>query len=209
MYKDFPMINIKRELPRGYFGSNCYVIESSGEWAVVDPSIDFAVIAKKYPDILDGLKYILLTHAHFDHIYALGTWPTQKAEVIVGQGDADMLSDPVKNCYLGFLGVRGGYFGKYTSVSDQDKLPLGDTFIEAIETPGHTPGGVCFKIDDATFVGDTIFKDGGYGRCDLPGGDESALWDSIFKLFSKNMFGKFYPGHGAPDTFENSIKYFK
>ena len=203
------MINIKRELPKGYFGANCYLIECQGEWAAVDPSVDFSVLCKKHPELLEGLRYILLTHAHFDHIYALGTWPTSAAKVIVGLGDAEALSDPVKNCYLGFLGVRGGYFGKYTTASEGDKFPFGDTFIEIIETPGHTPGGLSYKIEDAIFVGDTVFKDGGYGRCDLPGGDETALWDSIFKLFSKNMFGRFYPGHGAPDTFENSIKYFK
>lgn len=203
------MINIKRVLPKGYFGSNCYLIESQGDFAVVDPSVDFSVIKEKHPEIADGLKYILLTHAHFDHIYGIGSWPTAQAPVIVGSGDAAMLADPVKNCYLGFLGVHSGYYGKYTEVRDGDKLPLGDTFIEVIETPGHTPGGLSFKIDDSIFVGDTLFKDGGYGRCDLPGGDETALWNSIFKLFSQNMFGTFYPGHGAKDTFENSINYFK
>ncbi len=201
-------MNIHTLYPRGYFGSNCYLIEDNDSWAVIDPSVYYRVAQKEYPEMEGKIKYILLTHAHFDHIYAIDSWVQECDKVIIGEGDLPALADPVLNCFQGFLGVRGGYFGTATAVRDGDMLKLGTQTIRVISTPGHTPGGVSYKIGDATFVGDTIFEGGGYGRTDLPGGDEDELWSSIFKLFSQNMIGKFYPGHGAPDAFENAIKYF-
>ena len=201
-------MNIYTLYPRGYFASNCYLIEDNGSWAVVDPSVDFTEAIKKHPDLEGNLKYILITHAHFDHIYAIDSWVAECDRVIVGERDLKALSDPILNCYQGFLGVSSGYYGAAIGVDDGYIIKLGEEDIHVITTPGHTPGGLSFKICDTIFVGDTLFSGGGYGRCDLPGGNLDELWESIFKLFSKNMIGKFYPGHGKPDTFENSIKYF-
>lgn len=203
------MLNIYTICPTDYFGSNCYLIESGGRWAVIDPSVSYQKACRKYPEIADKVDYIFLTHAHFDHIYAIDTWLDVCNDVRVGRGDAMMLSDPTLNCYLGFLGIKGGYYGNFSVVSDNDTIKFGDTVVKVTETPGHTLGSVCYSISGAVFTGDTLFSGGGYGRCDLPSGDEDTLWQSLFKLFSKNMVGKFYPGHGFPDTFENSIKYFK
>lgn len=203
------MINIYTMTPKDRFGSNCYLVEDNGEFAVIDPSVSYIQALSKYPEIKGNVKFILLTHGHFDHILELDSWSAICERIIIGSKDAPMLKDPHKNCYLGFLGIRGGYFGKVEEAQDGDVFHLGTTTLSVIATPGHTEGSVSYKIDNATFVGDTLFAGGGYGRCDLPSGDSDALWQSIFKLFSQNMFGKFYPGHGEPDTFENSIHYFK
>ncbi|MBR7117229.1 MAG: MBL fold metallo-hydrolase [Clostridia bacterium] len=203
------MLKIHTLFPRGYFGANCYLVNSQDEWAVIDPSVSMEEAVKAYPEAEGKIKYILITHAHFDHICNIDSWCKDGAIVIVGELDAPALSDPQTNCYLGFLGVRGGYFGEYTTVREGDTLTLGDENFSVVFTPGHTKGGVCYKFRQGIFVGDTLFADGGYGRCDLPGGNEDDLWSSIFKLFSENMIGRFYPGHGNCDTFENSINYFK
>lgn len=202
------MLHIFKLVPNGYFGSNCYIIESGGEWAVVDPSVEYSVAVRSYPSLVGNLKYILLTHAHFDHIYAIDSWQPENAVVKVGVNDALALSDPNLNCYLGFLGVRDGYFGKYETVDDGDRIILGKEEIEVISTPGHTRGGVSYKCANDVFVGDTLFAEGGYGRCDLPGGDSAELDKSLFKLFSRMPVGRFYPGHGDSATFEDTIKYF-
>ena len=200
------MLTVYTICPTDYFGSNCYLIGSSDSWAVIDPSISYSRACAKYPEIEGKIKYILLTHGHFDHICEIDSWTDACKDVMIGSEDGKMLSDSSLNCYLGFLGIDGGYHGEYTSLTDGDIIKLGEEEISVVTTPGHTPGSVCYKASDAVFTGDTLFSNGGYGRCDLPGGDIDALWDSLFKLFSQNMLGKFYPGHGFPDSFENSIK---
>ncbi len=190
------------------FASNCYLIEIAGEWAVVDPSVEYEEALNKFPGLQNNLKLILVTHAHFDHIYAIKEWARHASSLIVGERDASALGDSYRNCYLGFLGIDDGYYGGYKSVADGDRLILGGEEIEVISTPGHTPGSVSYKIGNDLFVGDTLFAGGGYGRCDLPGGDGEELEKSLFKLFSKMLIGKFYPGHGPESTFEDAIKYF-
>lgn len=190
------------------FLSNCYLIESKGEWAVIDPSIDYLEAIRSYPELQGRLKFILLTHAHFDHIYAINSWLCEHAPVMVGADDAAALSDARVNCFLGFLGIDDGYYGEYHALSDGDTLTLGDVSIEVISTPGHTQGSVCYKIGTDIFVGDTIFANGGYGRCDLPGGDPVSIANSIFKLFAMVLVGRFYPGHGPSESVNDSIKYF-
>lgn len=204
------MIQVYTFLPSDYFGSNCYVINADGEYAVVDPSVDYSVVSSKLGNISDLVKYILLTHCHFDHIAMIDSWVTacKGATVIVGKDDGPSLSDPVTNCYLGFLGVYDGYNGDYVGVTEVDKLTLGKMEIRVIECPGHTRGGVSYRIGDEIFVGDTVFDGGGYGRCDLPGGDFSALEKSIIKLITREADGRVYPGHGNFTTLERVIKNF-
>ena len=70
------MIQVYTFLPSDYFGSNCYVINADGEYAVVDPSVDYSVVSSKLGNICDSVKYILLTHCHFDHIAMIDSWVT-------------------------------------------------------------------------------------------------------------------------------------
>jgi len=147
------------------------------------------------------LKYIILTHAHFDHIFEIDSWASSThATVLVGAGDAEMLSDSSLNCYRTFLGKDFGYFGQYVAVTESDSFSLGDNRIEFIETPGHTPGGISITVSDRVFVGDTVFADGGFGRCDLPGGDFYKLKKSIKKLISLPDGTRVYCGHGRETT---------
>ena len=202
------MVKIYTYVPKGYFGSNTYLISSEDEFAVVDPSVDYNRILIGHPEIKDKIKYVLLTHAHFDHIIEINSWSEVAGEVIVGSGDASMLKDPYLNCYLGFLGIEEGYYGRYRTVNDGDILKLGEYSIRIISTPGHTPGGVSYKIDDHLFVGDTVFAGGGYGRCDLPGGDVDALEKSIIKLITREDECTVHPGHGDKAKLSEIIRYF-
>ena len=77
-----------------------------------------------------------------------------------------------------------------------------------IGCPGHTAGGVSYLIGNNMFVGDTIFEGGGYGRCDLPGGDIGLLEKSILKILSLDDEIILYPGHGGTTTVRDSRKYF-
>ena len=191
------------------YGSNCYLLSSFGEFAVVDPSANYEDAVRLYPEIEGRVKYVLLTHAHFDHILAINTWADKCESVIVGKGDGESLSDAYRNCYLGFLGVRDGYNGTYKEISDGDIIRLGNEDIHVIACPGHTQGGVSYKTGDSVFCGDTAFAGGGYGRCDLPGGDIDVLEKTLIKLIttlpSETVF---YPGHGDTTTLYELIYYF-
>ena len=103
------MLNVCNLRPVEPYGSNCYLLSSAGQYAVIDPSGDYSECIKAYPEIEGKLKFVLLTHAHFDHILAVNAWKDHCETVYVGAEDAEMLSDATKNCYLGFLGVDDGY----------------------------------------------------------------------------------------------------
>jgi len=85
-------------------------------------------------------------------------------------------------------------------IKDGDILKFGNKNIRCIETPGHTPGGMCYLIDDYLFSGDTLFNSS-IGRTDFPGGDYNAIISSIKnKLMKLDDKIKVYPGHGTETT---------
>ncbi len=192
------MLNVIVEAPTESFGSNMYILESEGSYAVIDPSVDFSAVARRYPRIDCGaVKYIILTHAHFDHFLAIDSWrDATGAEVLIGRADLPSLSDPYKNAYKIFLNESKGYFGAARPLDGDDELKLGDETFRILDCPGHTPGGISVLFDGCVFVGDTVFADGAYGRCDLPGGSFGELKKSIRRLTELPDGLKVYPGHG-------------
>lgn len=193
------MLSIDTFTPTAAFGSNMYLLECSGEFAVIDPSVDFYTVAQKYPQVKSSTRYIIITHAHFDHMLEIDAWhEATGAEVLASAADGAALSDPYKNAYRLFFNTERGYSGPYTTVSGNDTFSLGDESFSILETPGHTEGGISVLFGGCVFVGDTVFADGGYGRCDLPGGDFTALTKSIRRLCALDRRLTVYPGHGRP-----------
>ena len=87
-------------------------------------------------------------------------------------------------------------------ISASTHLQLGNERIEVIETPGHSPGGVCYYVPESSFIltGDTLFQ-GSIGRTDLPGGNHNTLLRSISTgLFNLPDNTVVYPGHGPATT---------
>jgi len=201
-------VEVYRFCPKTYFGANTYVVISENEAAVVDPSVDFSEASSVLAEV--SVKYIFLTHCHFDHILRLDEWVRKTgAEVIIGEYDRGGLSSPITNCYSLFLGEERGYFGRVRGVCDGDRLSFGEIEVSVISTPGHTVGGVCYLADGALFAGDTVFSGGSYGRCDLPGGDEEALFSSISKLCELPDDTLVYLGHGDSACVAEIKRYFK
>jgi glyoxylase-like metal-dependent hydrolase (beta-lactamase superfamily II) len=181
----------------GSLQTNCYIVSSDKKEAfIIDPGDDADAIREFINEDKLKVKFIINTHSHIDHIkadYELG-FP-----VYIHELDALALEDPGQNFSTYILGeFKACKPGKI--LYDKDIIKLDDLHIEVLHTPGHTPGGICLKIDNVVFTGDTLFRDG-IGRTDLPGGSHKTIISSIKnKLFCLDDEVKIYPGHGEFST---------
>jgi len=141
------------------------------------------------------IEVIVLTHCHYDHTArVLEIRNMTGAAVCIHTADAAGLANDLLSAAMMF-GERAPPVPATRLLSDGDRVDD----LEVIHTPGHTPGGICLYDREAQDLmsGDTVFSDGGFGRTDLPGGDEAALRRSLERLASLEVKG-LYPGHGAP-----------
>ena len=185
----------------GGFEVNCSILSEGGKAWIVDPGQE----AERIIDLLakKGLEpaAVLLTHAHFDHISGipglLAKFPD--LPVYVHEQDAQMFGHPLNQLPPEYLPVAKPK-GLITS-PPATNYQLPSTNFEVIETPGHTPGGVCyyFPKDKLLLSGDTLFA-GSVGRTDLPGGDMATLMSSLQKLVALPDDTLVIPGHGMHTT---------
>ena len=203
------MLKVHTLTPSESFGSNMYVLESQNEYAVIDPSVSFSDAVKSYPCLKHATKYVILTHAHFDHFLEIDSWKENTdAVILVGLYDEPALKDPYKNAYQIFFGLQKGYYGPTATLEDGETLVLGDESFKILATPGHTPGGLSLLFSGCIFVGDTVFANGGYGRYDLPGGDFPTLAHSIKRICNLDQNLTVYSGHGRPTDVKEIRLYF-
>jgi hydroxyacylglutathione hydrolase len=186
----------------GPLETNCYILgdEKSKETVVIDPGGDFEDINRQLQKLDLKVKYIILTHGHFDHTDALAQLKKATgAEVLIHAQDAEMLS-PGNQARPFFLESGGASCPADRTLKEGDKIQFGGYSLEVLHTPGHTPGGISLLVDKMIFVGDTLFC-GSIGRTDLPGGSYEQLIHSIqTKLLSKRDDYLVCPGHGPSST---------
>ena len=197
------MIEVKSPPSPHPFAANTFILRSGDELCIIDPTVPFD------KDLARGsVKYIVLTHCHFDHILELDSWAENTtADVIIFAEDAKGLSDASINCYRLFTGADLGYHGRYKTVVEGDRLSLGEDSIEIIHLPGHTPGCIALLCEGMAFVGDTVFAGGGFGRCDLPLGDFRSMRDSVMRIISLPDDTVLYCGHGECTTVKEYKKH--
>jgi hydroxyacylglutathione hydrolase len=190
------------------FLKNGYVLgcEETREGVVIDPGDEVEELLDAARSHQLRIRYILLTHAHLDHITGVGR--AKKAlDVPVGLHEAD-------NFLYRAIVQQGMAFGIPTEpqppvdffYEGEGPLQFGRYSVRVRHTPGHCPGGVCLDVgredrpERTLFVGDTLFA-GSIGRTDLPGGDAGTLLRSIRDvLLSYPDETAVYSGHGPVTT---------
>lgn len=176
--------------------------------AVIDSVLDFdyasgrtdtrsadAVIAFLRDQNLD-LKWILETHVHADHLSA-APYIQEQLGGLIGIGD----QITVVQHTFGKVFNEGTRFRRDGSQFDRlfregDVIEIGSLRGKVLHTPGHTPACLTYVIDDAAFVGDTLFMpDFGTARCDFPGGSAEVMYDSVQKILALPDRTRIFVGH--------------
>ena len=180
---------------------NTYIVgsEETKECVVIDPGAEADRILEEVQNLGLTVKYILNTHGHGDHIGAVAdVKEATGATYGIHEADVELLRRDRQWMTLMIPGSKEPP-DPDIFVKDGDVFNLGDVELTAIETPGHTKGGVCYYGGGAVFTGDTLFQ-GSVGRFDTQEGDGRQLILGIFtKIMTLPADTKVYPGHG-PDT---------
>jgi len=195
---------IVESFPVGPLQCNCSIIGCSetGQAAVIDPGGDVELILAFCKKNNLQVKYLLHTHAHFDHI--LGSRAMREAtgaQICLHKKDEQLYQNLGMQCQMfGFDYDEPLPIDHY--LNDEEELTIGKSKTTALFTPGHTPGSTCFQLSDkesVLFAGDTLFQ-GSIGRTDLWGGSFDDIIKSIkSKLLTLDDSTRVVAGHG-PDT---------
>lgn len=170
----------------GPFENNVFVLrcKDTGEAVLIDAANEHERLLELCRSL--GVRRVLETHGHGDHIGAVAQLREAGYEVAVTSADAPRLAD----------------VGYDVFIDDAEVIEVGALRLQAIHNPGHTEGSVSFKVEGAPllFTGDTLFP-GGPGATKFPGGDFAAIIDSIDnKLFTFPADTIVMPGHGVSTT---------
>jgi hydroxyacylglutathione hydrolase len=190
------------------FHKNGYVVgcEKTREGVLIDPGDEVELLLEAVGAHKLNIRYILLTHAHLDHITGVKR-AKEALAVPVGLHQADnFLYEAVVQQGLAFGFPVEAQPPVDFFYEPEGTLTFGEYVVTIRHTPGHCPGGVCLTVESADrserslFVGDTLFA-GSIGRTDLPGGDTDVLLRSINEvLFAYPDETPVYSGHGAATT---------
>ncbi|MCM8819854.1 MAG: MBL fold metallo-hydrolase [Candidatus Omnitrophica bacterium] len=187
----------------GKLQTNCYIIYN--KFTKVAFLVDAPTEIEEVKNFINknglNLLFILITHAHFDHIAGLGVLDYK---FYIHEKDYPLLKNHLLN--------GSSLFGEPISIKKEPIFYKGDVLefdkfiVEILHTPGHTPGSVCLKLGNWLFTGDTIFFDS-IGRTDIPLAEEKLLLKSIRKILTLDDDIIIYPGHGISTTLERERKY--
>ena len=169
----------------GPFENNVYVVRcrQSGEAVLIDAADEHGLLLEMAQAL--GVRRVVETHGHWDHIQAVPAMREAGLEVAVTAADAEML--PSYDLVIG----------------DDEVIEVGKLRLRSAITPGHTPGSVCFSVEGTPllFTGDTLFPGGpGNTKSDISdfGTIIRSIEDRLFRAFTPDTL--VYPGHGLPTT---------
>ena len=162
---------------------NCYIVfdPDTAQTLVIDPGGEPERLCRVLHEHGLTLKYIVLTHGHFDNIMCTAELKRCTGAVVcMNQKDEFFIRDSEYNAvnYSRVDPIEPFEVERY--LYDGDIIDLGDKRVKVIATPGHTPGGISLYIPGSLFCGDAVLR-GTTGRMDLAGADLQLLIDSISK----------------------------
>ncbi|MFM7252905.1 MAG: MBL fold metallo-hydrolase [Ilumatobacteraceae bacterium] len=170
----------------GPYENNVFVIRcrATGDAVLIDAANEHEQLLELCQSL--GVRRVLETHGHWDHIQAVPALRDAGYEVAVTRLDAPRLADVGYDVFL----------------DDAEVIEIGRLRLHAIHTPGHTEGSICFRVDGTPllFSGDTLFP-GGPGATKFEGGDFATIIESIDRrLFTLPADTIVLPGHGTDTT---------
>ena len=186
----------------GPIEANNYLVvdEKSKEAVLIDCSETIEKLLTDIKELDVKVKYILLTHGHFDHVMGVNDMKKKlDAKVLINEKDKSQVE--MTKTILATFGIYVDQNPEYDEFIDKNtELKIGDIPIKVFETPGHTEGGLSYLIENKVFTGDTLFKHY-VGRTDLPGGNFAKLESSIKNILYKlDDATEVFPGHNEITT---------
>ncbi len=187
----------------GQLMTNCYIVwdENTSNAAIIDPGDDGAYLAECLTKKHLTLRYILLTHGHYDHITGVPELlETCGTEPEIYMSACDLGLDPVFAEDKVTLDPN-----RVKDWKEGDAVTMDSITFKVLSTPGHTPGSVCLIAEDVIFSGDTLFQ-GSCGRTDFPGGSWGEMEKSLRKLYALPGDYLVLSGHTGSTTLERERK---
>ena len=194
------MVEVKQFI-LGEMGTNCYLFyDGERRCAIVDCEGDGSEIQAFISQQQLKVEAILLTHGHFDHTGAVQVLRAMyHCPVYAGEKERAVLADPKLN--LSIMLGESRSFEADCWVKEGDCITVGSMQFHVLETPGHTEGSVCYRIESYLVAGDTLFYSS-CGRVDFPTGDMHTMRQSLQKLAALEGDFRVLPGHERTTTLQ-------
>ena len=180
---------------------NCFILadDNTTEAMIIDPGDEPDRVMEIIKENNLKVKYIVCTHAHFDHVGAIADIKGETGAKVVIHKDELEIYEGAKD-QAAFWGYELEPLPEPDMfVREGDKLEVGSLKFEILHTQGHSPGGICLYGADVIFTGDTLFA-GSVGRTDFYGGDMNELKKSFLRLMSLPQDTRVFAGHGPTSS---------
>lgn len=179
-------------LPLGQLETNCYLVaDENGAAVVIDPAESAPAILHAAQKNGWNIHAVLLTHGHFDHVGAVSAL-REALHCPVYLHESELTLPPQ---------LTNGSLTYTDTYAEGDTLDIGALHFTVLHTPGHTPGSVCLRCENALFSGDTLFA-GSCGRTDFVGGSDAQMRESLARLAAIGENLTVLPGHGEASTLD-------